>query len=372
MNVVIIVPTYNESDNIKDLVSQVFEVASKVKKHKISILVVDDNSPDGTGEIVEQLQKKYKKLHLIRGKKEGLGRAYLRGMKYASSKLGAEVMFEMDADFSHDPKEIPAFMAKIDQGYDMVIGSRYIPGGSIPANWGIHRILFSVLGNWIVRTALFNFQHHDWTTGYRAIRTPLYKKIRSQLENFKGYTFQVSFLHKAFQENAKVAETPIHFKDRMYGQSKIGSEYVINLLRYLVSTSIKNPPRQLRFLIVGGSSFIIQSITFGILKNFMIAEYANAVGFTFAVTNNFLTNNFWTFQDRKKAVSPRILASYVKFYLFSMMSLGIQTMVIATSVYLLGRSNFSEWIGFLIGVFFGLFVNYLIYSRVIWKKPAKS
>lgn len=371
MNVTIIIPTYNESENIQALVRQIFEVAKTIKKHAINILVVDDNSPDGTADLVRDLQPKYPHLHLITGKKEGLGKAYLRGMNYASSKLAAEVMFEMDADFSHDPKEIPAFLAKIDEGYDLVIGSRYIPGGSIPANWGLHRIIFSVMGNLIVRTALFNFKHHEWTNGYRAIRTPLFKKIRTELEEFKGYTFQVSFLHKAFLHNAKVAEIPCQFKDRVHGESKISSEYIINLLRYLAMTTIKNPPRQFRFLLVGGTSFILQSVLFAVLKVFMLAEIANAVGFTVAVTNNFFSNNFWTFNDRKKAFTPRILVTFAKFYGLSLLALSIQTLVIRSTVIALGRSEFSEWLGFFIGVFFGMFVNYLLYSRVVWKsRPA--
>lgn len=368
MKVTIIVPTYNERDNIVELIKQIFAVSRKVKNHQINILVVDDNSPDGTAELVRQLQANYQDLHLITGKKEGLGKAYMRGMKYAASKLDAQVVFEIDADFSHDPKEIPNFMAKIDEGYDLVIGSRYIPGGSIPANWGIHRIIFSVMGNLIVRTALFNFKHHEWTNGYRAIRVTLFNKIAKELEDFKGYTFQVSFLHTAFMAGAKVAEIPIQFKDRVYGESKISSEYVVNLLKYLLRTNYYNPPRQLRFLIVGGSSFVLQSTIFALSKAFVIAEIANAIGFTVAVTNNFFSNNFWTFRDRKKKMNKRILLSYAKFYSLSLMSLTIQTLIIRTSVMTFGRSQFSEWLGFFVGVFFGMFVNYLLYSRVVWRK----
>lgn len=368
MNVTIILPTYNERENIADLIKQVSSVGRRLKKHQLNILVVDDNSPDGTGDLVKELQGRYKNLHLISGKKEGLGKAYLRGMRYASTKLKADVMFEMDADFSHDPKEIPNFLKKIDEGYDMVVGSRYIPGGSIPANWGIHRIIFSVLGNLIVRTALFNFKHHEWTNGYRAIRTSLFKKLNKELEDFKGYTFQVSFLHKAFVSGAKVAEIPIHFKDRVHGESKISSEYVVNLIKYLIRTNYQDPPRQLRFLIVGGSSFVLQSTIFAFMRLFFIAEIANAIGFSAAVTNNFFSNNFWTFKDRKKRLNRRIMISYAKFYGLSLLSLSIQTAIIRASVVTFGRSNFSEWLGFLVGVFFGMFVNYLLYSRVVWKK----
>ena len=110
MKVTIIVPTYNEKENIGPLIDELEKVFAKIKNHQLSILVVDDNSPDKTAEVVKNYQKKFKNLYLITGRKEGLGQAYLRGMDYASKQLGAEVMFEMDADFSHDPKIIPLFL----------------------------------------------------------------------------------------------------------------------------------------------------------------------------------------------------------------------------------------------------------------------
>lgn len=371
MNVVVIVPTYNEKDNIERLIKQIFKVSRSIKNHQISVLVVDDNSPDGTAQIVTNLQKKYKRLYLITGEKEGLGKAYLRGMDYASKKLNAEVMFEHDADFSHDPNEIPNFLKKIDAGYDLVIGSRYIPGGSIPANWGVHRIIFSVVGNWLVRTALLHFNHHDWTTGYRAIRTPLYKKIRKELDDFKGYTFQVSFLHKAFLNNARVAETPIHFKDRVHGESKIGSEYIINLLKYLIETNIKNPPRQLRFVIVGTTGFLVQTTIFTIVWKIIGIEpsLATIVGAEFAIMSNFILNNFWTFSDRK--LDRKISVLIPKFISFNVLSFGspiIQWITVKTTNTYISTTDLATWIAYITGIFIGLVVNYLVYSKIIWRK----
>lgn len=371
MNVTIIIPTYNESENIEKLIKSVFAVTKPIKAHNISVLVVDDNSPDGTQTIVEGLKKKYIHLHMITGRKQGLGKAYLRGMKYAADKLGAEVLFEMDADFSHDPAEIPAFLKKIDDGYDMVIGSRYIKGGSIPQNWGMHRKIFSVAGNMLVRVMLFNLAHRDWTTGYRAIRTWVYKAVRNQMEDFRGYTFQVSFLHKAFQANAKVAETPIQFVDRVYGKSKIGSEYIINLLRYLVETNLKNPPQFIRFLVVGTLGFIINTVVFELLRLRINPAFAGAIGAELSIISNFIFNNFWTFSDvpLTKAQVP------VKFLLFNLGALGsvvIQMVCITLFVSLMGRGDLPERSGYITGVLLGLFWNYLVYKHVIWKKPAKA
>jgi len=370
MKVVVIVPTYNEKENIGRLIDELEQVFKKVTKHHMHILVVDDNSPDGTQAVVKTSQKKYKNVHLITGKKEGLGKAYFRGMEYASQNLKAEVMFEMDADFQHDPALIPSFLSKIDQGYDLVIGSRYIKGGSIPKNWGLHRKLFSVFGNLIVRTMLFNFSHHDWTTGYRAVRTTLYQKLADQMAEFKGYTFQVSFLHKAFLAGAKVTEVPMHFKDRVYGKSKIGSEYIINLLGYLIKTDLTNPPRFLRFLVVGTTGFIIQTVIFTYLwkATGMDPALATIVGAEFAIISNFVLNNFWTFSDRKLSMDPKTLIT--KFISFNALSFGspiIQWLTIKAANNFINTTDLVTSIAYITGIFLGLIWNYAMYSKVVWK-----
>lgn len=376
MKVTVIIPTYNEKDNITDLITQVQEVFKQVKNHKMNILIVDDYSPDGTGKIVKKLQKKYKNLHLISGKKEGLGRAYLRGMKYATNKLGAEVMFEMDADFQHDPKLIPDFLKKIDQGYDLVIGSRYMKGGSIPSHWGIHRKIFSVIGNLIVQTMLFNFSHKDWTTGYRAIRTSLYKKIRSKIDSFKGYTFQVAFLHQSFLANGKITETPMHFGERVHGESKIGSpSYIFNLIKYLIFQDIVNPPPFLRFLVVGTLGFVIQTVIYTYFWKSVDMNPANAtvIGAEFAIISNFILNNFWTFSDRKLKLSPGVLVP--KFVTFNLLSFGspiIQWITIRTITSLINTSDPVTWFAYILGIGLGLIWNYTMYSKVIWKIQKKQ
>lgn len=336
----------------------------------MGVLVVDDNSPDGTADIVKAKQKKYKNVHLISGKKEGLGQAYLRGMKYASEKLGAEVMMEMDADFQHNPKLIPSFMAKIDEGFDLVIGSRYIKGGSIPHNWGVHRKIFSVLGNLIVRVMLFNFGHRDWTTGYRALRTPLYKKVRNELEEFKGYTFQVSFLHKAFLSGAKITEVPMNFLDRIRGESKIGGEYVINLLKYLIVSDLTNPPRFLRFLVVGTTGFLIQTILFSFFwKGLGFApNMSTAFGAEFAIISNFILNNFWTFSDRRMKLGLNVIPKFLSFNVLSLGSVLIQFLTVSSFNLFAGNSDLITWIGYISGIFLGLIWNYTVYNKIIWRK----
>ena len=193
MKAVVIIPTYNEKGNVERIIPAIEEVFKEIKNYEMEILIADDSSPDGTGEIVKGLMDKYKNLHLLVGQKKGFGAAYLRAMTYAVDELKADVVFEMDADFFHDPKKIPDFLAEIDKGNDFVIGTRYSKGGSIPSNWGIHRKFMSVVGNFIIRTILMRFAIHDWTGGYRAIRKKFLKKRKQNCRNFRVILFRLDF-----------------------------------------------------------------------------------------------------------------------------------------------------------------------------------
>ena len=148
MKIVVIPATYNEKGNIERLITILEEeVFPKIKNHEMYILVADDNSPDGTGNEVRKLMKKWKNIGISSGERNGLGAAYIRGMNYAVEKLDADLMFEIDADLQHDPHKIPEFIKKIEEGCDMVVGNRYSDGGSIPENWPLARKIFSVVAN---------------------------------------------------------------------------------------------------------------------------------------------------------------------------------------------------------------------------------
>ncbi len=236
MNAVVIIPTYNEKENIGRLIDALQDVFKTIPEHRMGVLVVDGNSPDGTREMVQSRIEGHDNVWLLtEEKKAGLGAAYLQGMAHADEVLGAEVVFEFDADFSHDPSRIPAFMAAIECGADLVLGSRYIPGGSIPADWGPHRKFLSVVGNLVVRL-FFGNAIKDWTTGYRAIRIEVYRAVKGAITDFKGYTFQITFLHHALRGGFKIAEVPIHFIDRTRGESKLGAEYMIQTMLFLIRT----------------------------------------------------------------------------------------------------------------------------------------
>lgn len=223
----IVVPTYNESGNIMKLLDTIFDYATEDEANggniDLSVLVVDDSSPDGTAVIVQEYAVRNSNVHLLlRTEKEGLGAAYIAGMQHAMDELDPDVVLEMDADFSHNPKNVFAMLQIIRGGADFVIGSRYIAGGSIPKNWGLHRRAISKAANLYTKIVLRIPKVKDCSGGFRAIRSDLLRRVDLSSLNVKGYAFQVLLLEAAVRAGADVRETPIHFHERNAGKSKMG------------------------------------------------------------------------------------------------------------------------------------------------------
>ncbi len=375
MKVAIINPTYNEKGNIDRLIPTLEnEIFPKIKNHDMHILVADDNSPDGTEKEVRELMGKWKNIDISSGEKLGLGAAYIRGMTYAIEKMGADVVFEMDADLQHDPEKIPEFLKKIDDGYDMVIGNRYSDGGSIPKNWPILRKIFSVVANLFVRTIFMKFSIHDWTGGYRALKKEVFLREKEELTNYKGYIFQISFLHKAVRDGFKIGEVPFHFSDRNLGKSKIAPlGYIIEVFKFVISTRMKEIllGKFGKFLVVGGTGFIINAVVLRVLVEIFgwDASLANLVGAALAIFSNYNFNNLWTFGENKASTISSYFIKMAQFYLTS--SFGV--IFIQTGTIFLGQRLIGEnyyFIYFLIGTFFLLIWNFTVYNKIIWRKKA--
>lgn len=372
---VIIIPTYNEKGNIGEAIDQLEQVFSKVSPgYSMHILVVDDSSPDGTANEVKQKSKDYSNLHLlINPQKMGLGGAYLSGMKYATEKLDADILFEFDADLSHDPKLIPSFIQKLDQGYDMVLGSRYIKGGSIPPNWGLKRKFYSIVGNMIIMTVLTDFRIRDWTTGYRAIKRKVYETILPKLgnERFFGYTFQIGFLHNAVRNKFKIGEVPLKFVDRKLGKSKLGAEYIKNTLIYILKARLIELSRFFKFLMVGGTGLVIQTLIYyllGFTLKIVSPAIATVAGGQLAILSNFILNNLWTFKDRKLANTKTIVLKLIQFYLTSNIAvILIQGGTMKIGEFLVGASALIHGF-YLLALALTLIFNFTIYNKFIWKK----
>ncbi len=214
----VIIPTYNEADNLPPLVAAILALQAD-----FHILVVDDNSPDGTGIIADGLAQSHPEVHVMhRPAKLGLGPAYIAGFEWALAE-GYDYVFEMDCDFSHDPIALPRFLSEI-QSADLVIGSRYVKGGSTP-DWTVKRRLISRGGN-LVSRALLRLKTHDTTGGFRCYRRELLEQIPWYEICARGYGFQVASIFYAERLGARIQEFPITFQDRRVGQSKMSAGIV--------------------------------------------------------------------------------------------------------------------------------------------------
>ncbi|MBL8633533.1 MAG: polyprenol monophosphomannose synthase [Myxococcales bacterium] len=213
----IIIPTYNERDNLKTLCDQVLAALPSA-----DLLIVDDNSPDGTGQLADEMAAKNPRIQVLhRSGKLGLGTAYIAGFRYALSK-GYEFIFEMDADFSHDPVYLPALLGAAKDGAGVVIGSRRVPGGGTE-NWGISRQLISSGGSLYARTIL-GLDVRDLTSGFKCFRREVLAAIDLDAVRSNGYSFQIEMTYRAIRKGFSVAEVPIIFIDRRAGQSKMSSK----------------------------------------------------------------------------------------------------------------------------------------------------
>lgn len=232
----IMLPTYNEANTITNLLDGIFATSQQLPEWEINVLVVDDNSSDGTSDIVKNKQKEHPLLHITQDKKQGLGKAYLRGLIWILKNLPkADYVLIMDADLSHDVKYIPDFLKFAQEGYDFIIGSRYVEGGDC-LGWNWQRKKLSYWGNQYIRFSSRVFSVHDWTSGFRCISTELLRKTNLEQLLVTGYAFNMSFLHQVIKQGAKVKELPIVFVNRKEGESKLRWSDVIEY--FLTATSL--------------------------------------------------------------------------------------------------------------------------------------
>lgn len=229
MKIAVVLPTYNERENIAPLIDQIIRSFTSIS-HNLQIVVVDDKSPDGTAKVVRDLREKTPSLHLLLGKKQGLGAAYIRGFTFAQKQLKPDIIVEMDADFSHDPKVLPKLIKEIENGSDIVIGSRYVKGGKVPKNWNLFRKANSKWGNRFARYLAGIDDVADCTSGYRAIKGDILQKIDLNRLKVRGYSFQMNLLYKAYVNGAKIKEVPIYFKERVWGHTKLGPSDIIEFM----------------------------------------------------------------------------------------------------------------------------------------------
>jgi dolichol-phosphate mannosyltransferase len=237
MRVLVVVPTYNERDNVEQLLPAV-----RAAVPSADILVVDDDSPDGTGVAVEQLAAELGRVSLLtRVGRRGFGSAYREGFEYALDR-GYDVIVSMDVDLSHDPEVLPELLRLIDAGADAVIGSRYVPGGAT-VDWPLHRRLLSRWGNRYASLVL-RLQVRDCTSGYRAYRAAALKEIDPGTTSADGYAFLTELVRRLVRAGLRVMETPIEFRDSRYGTSKMSGRIVAESMWLVTTWAVRDAIRR--------------------------------------------------------------------------------------------------------------------------------
>lgn len=215
----VIIPTYNERENLIEVTNRVLSQGDGVE-----VLIVDDASPDGTGELAEQLRTRNPRIHVLRRSgKQGLGTAYIAGFKYALER-DYDYIFEMDADLSHDPKYLPRFIDKIQEGYDLVIGSRYIKGISV-VHWAFKRLLLSLWASYYAKK-ITGVPLTDPMAGFKCFRREVLEALPLDRINSNGYSFQIEMHYRVYQSGFKITEIPIIFVERREGESKMSRRVI--------------------------------------------------------------------------------------------------------------------------------------------------
>jgi dolichol-phosphate mannosyltransferase len=215
----LILPTYNEAENVEPIVAAAGEVLARAAGDGYRVLIVDDGSPDGTGEIAERLARERDWLEVLhRTQKGGIGPAYLAGFRHALAR-GAGFLMEMDSDFSHDPADLARLLAAVHGGADLALGSRYVPGGAV-SDWGLLRRFISEGGSTYARWVL-GLHVRDLTGGFKCFRREVLEAIHFDSVRSQGYAFQVELTYRAVRAGFRVVEVPITFRDRRVGQSKM-------------------------------------------------------------------------------------------------------------------------------------------------------
>ncbi|MGI6370006.1 MAG: polyprenol monophosphomannose synthase [Ignavibacteria bacterium] len=219
MKSIVVIPTYNELENIKSIITAVLDAVKD-----INILIVDDNSPDGTAAVVEEMMKTDDRIHLLkRAGKMGLGTAYCEGFAYCLER-NFDVICQMDADFSHDPNDLPRLIDELNKGYDLVIGSRYVSGVNV-VNWPLRRLILSY-GASIYSRIITGLKIKDTTGGFKCFRADMLRKIDLKKINSNGYGFQIEMNYKVWKKGGKIKELSIIFIDRRSGTSKMNKNII--------------------------------------------------------------------------------------------------------------------------------------------------
>ena len=369
--VVIIIPTYNEADCIESTLLGLQREFAHIPQHDMHVLIFDSSSSDDTQPTIKRLQQQYPNIHLAtEPEKSGLGSAYIKAMHYAIEEMRADVVFEFDADGSHQPKYLPGMIKMLDEGADVVVGSRYVEGGETDVGWPWHRKMISQVGNIIARTFLTR-KYKDMTSGFRGTKVEALKRVDIDKLLSKNYAYKIHLFWALHKTGAKIAEFPIQFIDRQQGYSKFPKNNATESLKVVILLRLYEMRRYLAMGAIGIVGMVVQLIVFNLLRHVWQPEYANIVGIEMAIISNFILNNRISFHDRRLRRHHPLrdwLKKLFQFNLFSLGAMAIQTLVLTIGLDLIGYGVWEENLFVFIGILLGSVYNYVVYSKFVWKK----
>ena len=371
MKVVIIVPTYNEKENIGRFIDALLDLFDKNPQYECHILIVDGNSPDGTAVVVRQKASQHPFVHLLMEKKKvGLGAAYIYGFKYAVKTFNPDVLVEMDADFQHNPSDVPRLLAEIGNGYDYVIGSRFINGGGIPQGWSFYRKFLSIGGNLFSKVILGITSVNDFTSGFKAARVRGFvDKIDLDSVLSGGFAYKIDLLYKMFKLGARIKEVPIKFGVRDRGDSKMEKSNFVDSLRVVLLLRLNENKSFFKFCIVGFVGLFVDAGLFNILRlTLMVSRLAALTSGFIAMLTTFVLNNYWSFGKRKIEGAVSKVIGFVMYIVLSAIPIVIRSKLVGIATHLLGDTFLVSNTAFFIGIVFGLVWNFTVYSKMIWRK----
>lgn len=394
MRLVVNIPTYNEKENIEEIIKLVLAQQKKIPNIDLHVLISDSHSPDKTGEIVKKITNTNPKVHYLDVKEKGLGIGVVKGHKYAIDKLKADILAQMDGDLSHDPATLPLMIDQINKGFDLVIGSRLMKGGKNLL--GLHRRIFTRGSAYYSKITWGSFNITEYTNSYRVFTRRLFEKIDFSTVPWKSKTYiiQPAFLYAAIKTGAKIKEVPITFIDRKKGYSKAKIiAYTLDVLKFGIKVRFEKSKTFIKFLMVGGTSYLINAVALGLLYRGAIYSrqvlnepllgfiptidnaqkilfisidrlfVASVISIELSIIFNFILHDKWTFKNRSHDDS-----SILRFIKFNLTSIGSPIIQLASILLFAHAFQVHEQVGLAVGVVIGLFLNYFINLIWIWKE----
>lgn len=370
---IIIIPTYNEEENIAHTIEMVLNQTEHLDDFQVEILVFDSQSTDATTQIVKTITTGTSRVHFAEEPyKTGLGSAYLQAMRIAIDDLNADIVFEFDADGSHKPCYI-APMLELLKNNDVVVGSRYISGGAMPADWGMNRKILSIGGNWMARLFLTR-KYKDLTSGMRATRTSLLKKILPKAFLSNNYAYKLQLYWLLHQAKARIVEFPIVFIDRAKGDSKLPKNSIIDSMRVLTLLRLNPLKQYIVMCCVGSVGALIQFALYNGLRSVHYTPFvASQFAIGAAIASNYIFNNRITFKRNTSIVMQKSaqISRFSQFLLYSFAMIYIQSAWVHYSVDYFGTGTMKENIIVVLGIYLGSILNYFFYSTIVWPKHCR-